>query len=231
MTFFALIHGAGDGGWYWHLVEEELRARGHVTVAPDLPTDDPAAGVAEHADAVVAAIGRPRGEVVVVAQSAGAFVAPLVAEKVGARLLVLLAGMVPVPGETPYEWFDNTGWQAAVQQQAALDGGLTGSSDPMVCFYHDVPRPLAEEAMRRERPTADGPASEPWPMPAWPDVPTRFVLCTEDRFFPAALLRKVARDRLGITDPIEIRSGHCAALAAPRELARILTEAAAAVAP
>ena len=25
MTLFVLIHGAGDGGWYWHLVEEELR--------------------------------------------------------------------------------------------------------------------------------------------------------------------------------------------------------------
>jgi len=24
---FVLIHGAGDVGWYWHLVEAELRAR------------------------------------------------------------------------------------------------------------------------------------------------------------------------------------------------------------
>ena len=31
MTTFALIHGAGDVGWYWHLVEAELRARGHDT--------------------------------------------------------------------------------------------------------------------------------------------------------------------------------------------------------
>jgi len=25
MATFALIHGAGDVGWYWHLVEVELR--------------------------------------------------------------------------------------------------------------------------------------------------------------------------------------------------------------
>ena len=25
MTTFAFIHGAGDVGWYWHLVEAELR--------------------------------------------------------------------------------------------------------------------------------------------------------------------------------------------------------------
>jgi len=36
MATFVLIHGAGDVGWYWHLVEVELRSRGHDTVAPDL---------------------------------------------------------------------------------------------------------------------------------------------------------------------------------------------------
>jgi pimeloyl-ACP methyl ester carboxylesterase len=35
MATFVLIHGAGDVGWYWHLVEAELRARGHDVVAPD----------------------------------------------------------------------------------------------------------------------------------------------------------------------------------------------------
>jgi hypothetical protein len=40
MSTFALIHGAGDGGWYWHLVAAELRSHGHDVVAPDLPADD-----------------------------------------------------------------------------------------------------------------------------------------------------------------------------------------------
>lgn len=40
MATYALIHGAGDVGWYWHLVERELRDRGHRTVAPDLPIED-----------------------------------------------------------------------------------------------------------------------------------------------------------------------------------------------
>jgi hypothetical protein len=34
MTTFVLIHGAGDAGWYWHLTEAELQARGHHTIAP-----------------------------------------------------------------------------------------------------------------------------------------------------------------------------------------------------
>ena len=33
MSTFALIHGGGDVGWYWHLVETELRGRGRDVVA------------------------------------------------------------------------------------------------------------------------------------------------------------------------------------------------------
>jgi hypothetical protein len=52
-------------------------------------------------------------------------------------------------------------------------------------------------------------------------VPTRFVLCTEDRFFPPELMRRVVGERLAIT-PEEIAAGHCVALSRPRELADLL---------
>ena len=87
MTTFALIHGAGDVGWYWHLVEAELGERGHDVVAPDLPCDDDSAGLSEYADTVIEAIGE-RTDLVVVAQSLGGFTAPLVCERVPVKLLV-----------------------------------------------------------------------------------------------------------------------------------------------
>jgi alpha-beta hydrolase superfamily lysophospholipase len=37
---FVTIHAGGDGAWSWHLVADELRARGHDVVAIDLPADD-----------------------------------------------------------------------------------------------------------------------------------------------------------------------------------------------
>jgi pimeloyl-ACP methyl ester carboxylesterase len=59
MATFVFVHGAGDAGWYWHLVEAELRARGHQTVAPDLPCDNEAASLDDYAGAVTdAAAGR-----------------------------------------------------------------------------------------------------------------------------------------------------------------------------
>ena len=97
MATFALIHGAGDVGWYWHLVEAELRERGHDVVAPDLPCDDDTAGLTEYADSVVEAIGE-RTDLVVAAQSFGAFTAPLICERVAVDLLVLVAPMIPALG-------------------------------------------------------------------------------------------------------------------------------------
>ena len=221
VSTFVLIHGAGDVGWYWHLVESELRAHGHDVVAPDLPGDDDSALLADYAAAVVAAVGS-RKNLIVVAQSFGAFTAPLVAARLPVELLVLVAGMVPSPGEPPGEWWVNTGYAEAVREQATRDGGLTGNADPFVAYYHDVPRKLAEQAMSKERAhPSDAAMAAPWPLAAWPPVPTKFVLCTEDRFAPAAFLRRVVAGRLGIV-PDEIAAGHCVALSRPRELAEIL---------
>ena len=220
MATFVLIHGAGDVGWYWHLVEKELRHPGHDVVAPDLPCEDDSAGLLEYADTVVDAVG-DRRELVVVGQSFGGFTAPLVAERLPVDVLVLVAGMIPAPGERGEDWFAHTGWEEAVQEQARRDDGKTGSEDPFVVFYHDVPRALAEEALSRGRRQSETPGKGRWPLHAWPTVPTRFVLCTEDRFFPPDFMRRVVAERLGIL-PDEIAASHCVALSRPTELAAML---------
>jgi len=220
VSTFVLIHGAGDVGWYWHLVEAELRTHGHDVVAPDLPCEDDAAGLQDYADTVVDAIG-DRRDLVVVGQSFGAFTAPLVADRLPVDALVLVAGMVPAPGESPEDWVNNTGYRDAVHEQAARDGGKTGNADPYVIFYHDVPPELAEEAINKGRIQSPTPGFVPWPLAAWPNVPTKFVLCTEDRFFPPDFFRRVVSERLDIR-PDEIDSGHCVALSRPKELADLL---------
>lgn len=100
MATFVLIHGGGDVGWYWHLVERELRQCGHDTVAPDLLCDDDLAGLAEYADTVVKAIGGRCG-LLVTAQSFGGFTAPLVAARITVDMLVLVTGMIPAQETLP----------------------------------------------------------------------------------------------------------------------------------
>jgi len=221
VSTFVLIHGAGDVGWYWRLVAADLLARGHDVVASDLPADDDSLGLNDYADVVIEAIGDLK-HLVVVGQSFGAFTAPLVAARLPTDVLVLVAGMIPAPGEAPDDWWSNTGYRTAVAQQAARDGGKTGNQDPRVCFYHDVPRKLAEKAMSQER-AHPSPASmaAPWPLDAWPRVPTNAIVCTEDRFLPPAFLRRLIAERLNIV-PDEITAGHCVALSRPGPLSTLL---------
>lgn len=72
--------------------------------------------------------------------------------------------------------------------------------------------------MAKERDSADTPMRDPWPLEAWPDLPTRYLLCRHDRYLPAEWTRQLVRDRLGIV-PDEIDGGHCPFLARPVELA------------
>jgi pimeloyl-ACP methyl ester carboxylesterase len=128
MATHVLIHGAGDSVFYWHLLEPELRERGHDVVAMDLPCDDESAGLSEYADTVVEAIGDGR-DLIVVAQSFGGFIAPLVCTRVPVELMVLVAGMIPLPGEKGDDWPAHTGFDDAARS-SGVDYG-----DELAVFY------------------------------------------------------------------------------------------------
>ncbi|WP_410668204.1 alpha/beta fold hydrolase [Amycolatopsis sp. cmx-4-68] len=205
MTTFALIHGGGGSGWDFHRLVPELRARGHHAVAPDLPITDPSAGLDAFAETILAALG-DASDVAVVGHSYGGFTAPLVAEKVHARLLVYLAGMIPAPGEPPGQWWGNTGF--------AAPKGLS----ELETYFNGVPVALAEECQAHGRDQVSKEWDEPWPLPAHPDVPTRVLLARDDRFFTPDFQHRVARERLGI-EPDEIDGPHCVPLSHPAEIA------------
>jgi pimeloyl-ACP methyl ester carboxylesterase len=207
VSTFALIHGGGSSAWDWHLVAPELEERGHEPIAVDLPTEDPSAGWWEYADAVVEAVG-DREHLVVVAHSMGGFTAPLVCARRPADLLVFVAGMIPVHGETFSDFWTNTGYEDSGHDEHEL-------------YFHDVPPELEAESKRRERSQADKPFAEPWPLEHWPDVPTRYLLCRDDRLFSPEWARRHARERLGI-EADEMDGGHYIALARPTELAERL---------
>jgi len=213
---FVVIPGAGDVASNWDLVAAELRERGHEVVAVDLPVDDESAGLAEYADTVVAAIG-DRGDLVLVAHSLGAFTAPLVCARVPVELIVLVAGMVPVPGERAADWWSNTGYAEAPTRE--YDG-------EMELFMQDVPPDLAAAALAKERDQAARPTMDRWPLQRWPDVPTRYLLCRDDRLLPAEWIRGVVRERLGV-EVDEIDGGHCVYLSRPANLAERLVSFAA----
>jgi len=219
---YVLVPGAGGDSFYWHLVAPLLPD----AIAPDLPAGDEDAGLADYADAIVSAAG-DREDVVLVAQSMGAFCAPLACDRLDVCAIVLVAPMIPAPGETAGEW-----WEVVGQEEAARSLALAEGRDPDApfdlheVFLHDVPRPVVDALLARGEPRqSDTPFGEPWPLQAWPDVPTMVLAGRHDRLIPLELQRRLARERLGV-EPDVIDAGHLPALAAPDELAIRLLRAA-----
>ena len=222
MATFVLIPGAGGVAWYWHRVVPLLEEAGHDAIAVDLPGEDEQAGLREYTRLVVDAIGG-RDDVWLVAQSMGAFTAALVAREVRVRGLVFVNAMIPAPGETPGEWWGNTGSKEAATD-AAESGGYSTEFDLFTYFLHDVPLDLAAEGEGQERDEAEVAFGTVCHFDAWPSVPIRAVAGADDRLFPAAFQQKLARDRLGVEADV-LPGGHLIALSQPEALASYLLRA------
>jgi pimeloyl-ACP methyl ester carboxylesterase len=219
VSTFVLIPGAGGSGkWYWQRVVPLLERAGHTAIPVDLPGPDPAAGLPEYA-ALVTEAAAGHEDVVLVAQSLGGFTAPMAAERTGASSVVLVNAMIPVPGETPGAWWEDTGWERA-RCTAAENGGYPAEFDENVYFLHDVPADI--------RPTASGQHDEagavfgtPCTFAGWPGQ-VRVLAGADDRFFPTEFQLAVALDRLGIQADV-LPGGHLNALSQPEALAGYLT--------
>jgi hypothetical protein len=114
-------------------------------------------------------------------------------------LLVLVAPMVPAPGEAPADYWTHVRYEQEVRERY---------DDAIALFYQDVPPELAAEALKRGRSQSEARMGEPSPLKAWPDVPTRVLICRDDRLFPTAFLRRAARERLDINPRRDRRRTH-----------------------
>ena len=224
MAAFVLIPGAGGVAWYWHRVVPLLEKAGHEAIPMDLPGDDERAGIEKYADLVVRAIGA-RTDVVLVAQSMGAFTAAMAASRVPVRSIVLVNAMIPRPGEKADDWWTNTHWEAS-RVSAAEAGGYSPEFDVHTYFLHDVPEKTARESGDHQRPEAKIAFVQPCRFDKWPDIPIHVVIGTNDRFFPPTFQQRLVRERLRRTNVTvdHVRGGHLLALANPDELAaKLLT--------
>jgi pimeloyl-ACP methyl ester carboxylesterase len=138
-------------------------------------------------------------------------------------MIVLVAPMIPAPGESPGQWWQNSGQTTARRQRDEREGRDPDAEfDWRTAFMHDVPREIVEEAAARGEPRqSDTPFGQPWPLREWPPVPTKVIACRHDRLFPLEFMRRLARERLNIEADV-IDSGHLPALSRPDELAELL---------
>jgi pimeloyl-ACP methyl ester carboxylesterase len=214
---FVLVPGAGGNAGYWQLVEPLIQQAGFGGVGVSLP-NWPGATFADHADAIVAAAGTAT-EITLVAQSMGAFSAPLTCNRLPVAELVLLNAMIPAPGETAGEWWGNTGQAEALRANDLREGRDSDAGfDAQTHFLHDLtPDVLAALTQSGDEEPVESLFETPFPLDQWPDVPTSVLAGHDDRFFPIEFQRRVAKDRLGL-EVEELPGGHLLALSQPEAL-------------
>jgi pimeloyl-ACP methyl ester carboxylesterase len=229
MATFVLAHGSWHGAWCWERVVPLLRERGHEVRTPELGFEDPQATTDSVIAAVEAVITEPE-ETVLVAHSAAGVVAPVIAERLPLRELVLLTSMLPATGLSFREQVASAPGallpafaEAQARQPASPDGGVTwGRSDAYDFFYHDCDRADAETAISKLRPrNAVAPFVEKTPWTGGSVGPTRFVACVLDQVLDPVWAAKTAAERYGATI-MEIETSHSPFWSRPAELAELL---------
>lgn len=224
MSDVALVHGAYHGAWCWERVVPELEARGHHVVAMDLPCDQPDAGAREYAAAAVLAMADLDDDVTVVGHSLGGLTIPVVASMRPVGRLVFLAAIVPVPGTTVGAALGGempTAPEFLTTGVGNDDGSSTFRAECVEpWFTHDAPDSTAWVASHLRR-QFWGPVAEPCPIETWPDVPSTYVVCRDDRIIRPDFQRLAARQLLGVT-PVEMAGGHEPMVARPAALAEVL---------
>jgi pimeloyl-ACP methyl ester carboxylesterase len=130
--------------------------------------------------------------------------------------------MVPMPGETPGAWWENTGQHEARRANDVREGRDPDAEfDLETYFFHDVPAQLTRYGLTKGKGQADRPFGEACAFDRWPEIPTHVVVGRDDRIFPVEFQRRVARERLGIEAHV-VPGGHLVALSHPIELADVI---------
>jgi pimeloyl-ACP methyl ester carboxylesterase len=224
MTTYGLVHGASHGAWCWERFIPFLEERGHRAVAPDLPCDDPDAGIADYAAVVAAAVGDEE-DVVLVGHSLGSLVVPVVAARRPVRGLVFLCSVPTGPGPAiDAELLDMVTPEYAAADRTLDEFGreLLSPAAARLVWYDDCTPDDADWAVARLRPQSRRPLVEPSPLEAWPDAALAVVLARDDRCVRMAWAVPAARARLGGRDPVLLDGGHSPFLSRPAELGAVL---------
>lgn len=160
----------------------------------------------------------------VVAQSLSGLMVPALAARLPVARIVLVAAIIPRPGETGMQWWDATG-QAEAQRAYLESLGLSAydAQNAEVVFIHDFDDALEAESTQHAPEQHSGPLETPVVFDSWPNVPTHVIAAEPDRLFPLEFMRQQAMDRLGV-EPDVIPGGHLVPLTQPRTLGQLLLQ-------
>jgi pimeloyl-ACP methyl ester carboxylesterase len=195
-----------------------------MAVAIDLPIEDPGGQLEDWVDLVVASVADVDDEVVVVGNSMGGLLVPLVAAARPVVHLVYLAGSVPTPGRSMGERVRaHPGLIKLPPDLPRDERGASYMPDDVarLLFFHDCPPKLQDWALSTLRPQQSRMRDVVCPLEAMPAVPCTYVVCEDDHALDPAGCAAMARDLLGV-EPITIPGGHMPQISRPAIVADLL---------
>ena len=235
-----LVHGAWHGAWCWDAVVPLLDAAGVPSVAVDLPghgaSTEPVGDLYTDADHVRGVLGSIDGPIVLAGHSYGGAVISEAASGVpDVRSLVYLCAIVPDIGETvgavPVEGLptddrsgeDDGSGELGDLIQVHEDGTTTiDVSGAAPFFYADCPPATAADSLKQLGPQSSASFVQPLRHAAWREIPSTYVVCTEDQVIAVPFQRALA-SRAGST-VVEWPTSHSPFLSRPDLVAALLTQ-------
>lgn len=224
---FGLVHGSWHGGWCWEYLQDELDKAGYRSITVDMPIDNPSATFDDYTDTVVEAFVEEEN-LVLVGHSRAGNVLPRVAGKLSVNKMVFVAASFeqatvghPTTDEVDFVPARNSGFfrNGIIE----LENNLT-RFDPEVAkqlFYNECSESTKDWAVAKLRPQKRS-NNEP-PLKAWPNIPTEYIICTNDLVVRPEWSEYSVRNWLQI-EPTYLKSDHSPFLSHPKELARMLLE-------
>ncbi len=218
-----LVHGAFADGSAWARVIPLLERDGYPVVAVQNPLTAFDADVANTRRVIDA---QP-GPVVAVGHSYGGAVitqAAAMSDKV--RALVYVAALAPDAGETVGGLWER--YRAPMAWARRTDAAGFVSLDPAKLrdvLARDVPEAETRVLAATQKPIHGSAFRARLTAAAWRQLPSWFLVATEDRAISPGLLRFYARRARGAT--VEVASSHVPFLSHPVEVARLIARAAA----
>jgi pimeloyl-ACP methyl ester carboxylesterase len=208
-----LVHGARHDGWCWHLVQAELTRMGVASSAPDLPFTS----IEDDVDVVRQAISRAGGDVVLVGHSRGGrVITTAAAGRSDVCQLVYVAAQMLPEGATEAP---NRRPMPTTVSRAEPDGRLSVEA-ARSAFYHDCPESLVQQAVARQRVVpANARGSATTGRAAWRDIPSAYVVCTDDHTIHPDDQRDMATNAQAV---FELHSSHSPFFSCPTDLAAII---------
>lgn len=221
MTTIVLVHGLWSDGSSWAKVITELRALGHDPVAAQLSLesfDDDVASVRR-------TIATVSGPVLLVGWSYGGAVTGEAARGIpSVAALAYVAAFAPTEGES-VSGLSRKYLGSLIPGHVVVAGNYTYIQRDHFAevIAADAPAEDIAIAAATQRMVRIGLDRAKVGPPAWLELPSHYLVATEDHCVPALLQREMA-DRMGAV-VTELAASHAPQLSRPREVAQFLDRA------